>query len=639
MSYQIAFQPLGRRVPAAEGQTILAAARDAGVPLASVCGGAGTCGRCQVRLVRGTVSPLGDDEAALLTPGEIAAGYRLACQARVLSNLDLEVPAESLAVAQRLQVAGELPAVPLEPAVRAYAIALPPPSLADLRADSQRLIDTLAVGMGRSETCPYSELTFDLPTLRALPEVLRAQGWQATVDVREGEVVAVRPPGQSPLGVAVDLGTTKIAAYLVDLATGETLAAAGAANPQIVYGEDVMARLAYAMNGEAQARRLQAAASEAVDRLVASLCTSVGRDAAAVSELVLVGNTAMHHLFLGLPVAQLGLAPYVPAVSAALDVKARDLDLHLAPGAVVHLLPNIAGFVGADHVAFLLAVGARHALEHGMPVTSGLTNASPLLGLDIGTNTEVVLAHGGRLLSCSTASGPAFEGAHIRHGMHAASGAIEKVWIEDTAVRVVTIDGQLPVGICGSGILDALAALRRVGALNDRGRLQAGHPLVCRGEHGLEVVLVEAGASGTGRAIAVTQEDVSQVQLAKGAIRAGIEVLLGEASISAEQITEVVIAGAFGSCLDPASAVGIGLFPPLPLARFRAVGNAAGAGARLALVSKSQRALAADIARRVRYVELTVHPRFVDEFARAMTFGSVESIKFVPLVVQRDRAP
>jgi uncharacterized 2Fe-2S/4Fe-4S cluster protein (DUF4445 family) len=421
--------------------------------------------------------------------------------------------------------------------------------------------------------------------------------------------------------VAVDLGTTKIAAYLVDLATGETLAAAGAANPQIVYGEDVMARLAYAMNGEAQARRLQAAASEAVDRLAASLCRSVGREPTAVSELVLVGNTAMHHLFLGLPVAQLGLAPYVPAVSAALDVKARDLDLHLAPGAVVHLLPNIAGFVGADHVAFLLAVGARHALEHGMPVTSGLTNASPLLGLDIGTNTEVALAHGGRLLSCSTASGPAFEGAHIRHGMHAASGAIEKVWIEDTAVRVVTIDGQPPVGICGSGILDALAALRWVGALNDRGRLQAGHPLVCRGEHGLEVVLVEAGASGTGQAIAVTQEDVNQVQLAKGAIRAGIEVLLGEARISAEQITEVVIAGAFGSCLDPASAVGIGLFPSLPLARFRAVGNAAGAGARLALVSKSQRALAADIARRVRYVELTVHPRFVDEFARAMTFG------------------
>lgn len=615
MSYQIAFQPLGRRVPAAEGQTILAAARDAGVPLASVCGGAGTCGRCQVRLVRGTASPLGDDEAALLTPGEIAAGYRLACQARVLSNLELEVPAESLAVAQRLQVAGELPIVPLEPAVRAYAIALPPPTLSDLRADTQRLADALSASYG------LHDLTFDLPTLRALPEVLRAQGWQATVDVREGEVIAVRPPGQSPLGVAVDLGTTKIAAYLVDLATGETLAAAGAANPQIVYGEDVMARLAYAMNGEAQARRLQAAASEAVDRLAASLCRSVGREPTAVSELVLVGNTAMHHLFLGLPVAQLGLAPYVPAVSAALDVKARDLDLHLAPGAVVHLLPNIAGFVGADHVAFLLAVGARHSLEHGMPVTSGLTNASPLLGLDIGTNTEVVLAHGGALFSCSTASGPAFEGAHIRHGMHAASGAIEKVWIEDTAVRVVTIDGQPPVGICGSGILDALAALRRVGALNDRGRLQAGHPLVCRGEHGLEVVLVEAGASGTGRAIAVTQEDVNQVQLAKGAIRAGIEVLLGEARISAEQITEVVIAGAFGSCLDPASAVGIGLFPSLPLARFRAVGNAAGAGARLALVSKSQRALAADIARRVRYVELTVHPRFVDEFARAMTFG------------------
>jgi len=619
MSYQITFQPLGRRAPAAEGQTILAAAHEAGVPIASVCGGAGTCGRCQVRLVRGTVSPLGDDEAALLPPGEIVAGYRLACQTRVLSDIELEVPAESLAVAQRLQVAGELPTVPLEPAVRAYTIALPPPGLSDLRADTQRLTDALSASMGRSETRPYTcPYTFDLSVLRDLPNVLRAQGWQATVDVRQGEVIAVRPPGQSPLGVAVDLGTTKIAAYLVDLATGETLAAAGAANPQIVYGEDVMARLAYALHGEAQARRLQAAASEAVDRLVASLCTSVGRDPAAVGELVLVGNTAMHHLFLGLPVAQLGLAPYVPAVNAALDVKARDLGLHLAPGAVVHLLPNIAGFVGADHVAFLLAVGARYSLEHGLPLTSGLTSVSPLLGLDIGTNTEVALAHNGTLLSCSTASGPAFEGAHIRHGMHAASGAIEKVWIEDTGMQVATIDGRPAVGICGSGILDAIAALRRAGALSDRGRMLAGHPLVRRGEDGLEVVLVEAAASSTGRDIVVMQEDVSQVQLAKGAIRAGIQVLLGEAGISAEQITEVVIAGAFGSFLDPASAVGIGLFPPLPLARFRAVGNAAGAGARLALLSLTQRALAADIARRVHYVELTVHPRFVDEFARGM---------------------
>ncbi len=599
MFYQIVFQPLGRRVTAAEGQTILEAAHDAGVPLASVCGGAGTCGRCQVRLVRGTVSPLGKDEAALLPPGEIAAGYRLACQARVLSDIELEVPAESLAVAQRLQVAGELPAVPLEPAVRAYTIALPPPTLSDLRADSQRLADALAARYG------LHDLTFDLPTLRALPEVLRAQGWQATVDVRQGEVVAVRPPGQSPLGVAVDLGTTKIAAYLVDLATGETLAAAGVANPQIVYGEDVMARLAYALHGEAQARRLQAAASEAVDRLVASLCTSVSRDSTAVSELVLVGNTAMHHLFLGLPVAQLGLAPYLPAVNAALDVKARDLGLHLAPGAVVHLLPNIAGFVGADHVAFLIA--------------SIVGRQGTVLGLDIGTNTEVALAHDDKLFSCSTASGPAFEGAHIRHGMHAAGGAIEKVWVEEAGMRAATIDGRPAVGICGSGILDAIAALRRAGALNDRGRLLAGHPLVRRGEDGLEVVLVEAAASGTGRDIVVTQGDVSQVQLAKGAIRAGIQVLLDEAGLSAAQLSEVVIAGAFGSCLDPASAVGIGLFPPLPLARFRAVGNAAGAGARLALLSLTQRALAAAIARRVRYVELTVHPRFVDEFARGMT--------------------
>jgi uncharacterized 2Fe-2S/4Fe-4S cluster protein (DUF4445 family) len=417
-------------------------------------------------------------------------------------------------------------------------------------------------------------------------------------------VVSFGPLGRKPLGLAVDLGTTKLAGYLVGLETGQTLAMAGAMNPQIAYGEDVMARIAYAMQAEEQAATLREVVVGAVNDLARNLCTQSGHHPEEIVEAVVVGNTAMHHLFLGLPVRQLGLAPYLPALTDALELKAREVGLEIAPGGYVHLLPIIAGFVGADHVAMILSTQIHES--EGM-----------VLGLDIGTNTEVVLRANGRLISCSTASGPAFEGAHIKDGMRAAEGAIERLRIVASGVEYQTIGDAPPVGLCGSGVLDAVAQLRQLGVVDERGNM-GDHPRVRRTEHGPEFVLVAAGEDGNGRDVVLTRGDVGEIQLAKGAIRAGINILLDEAALSERGIDEVIIAGAFGTYIDVSSAIAIGMFPPLPLERFSQVGNAAGMGARLALISRQQRAKTAEIACRVEYIELTNDSRFVDEFAKAM---------------------
>jgi len=405
-------------------------------------------------------------------------------------------------------------------------------------------------------------------------------------------------------------------------------------NPQIAYGEDVMARIAYVMEQEDGGRVLQRAIVEALDELARDLIGAAHLSGAShlnIVEVVVVGNTAMHHLFLGLPVRQLGLAPYVAAISAPLDVKASELGLTLADGATVHLLPNIAGFVGADHVAMLLST-RTHQLTGppSIPPGDGGEATSPPLGgteggpsvvvsLDIGTNTEITLAARGRLIACSTASGPAFEGAHIRDGMRAADGAIERVRVVDGRVDYQTIGGGPPVGMCGSGILDAIAQFKLADALDRRGSMRKEHPLVRRGERGPEVLIVAASDTHHGRDIVLNRKDVSEIQLAKGAIRAGIEILLDRAGLKSDDIDLVIIAGAFGSYIDVDNAVSIGMFPSLPLERFRQVGNAAGIGAKLSLLSSVQRAEAAALAARVEYLELTNHPGFVGEFATAMS--------------------
>jgi len=600
--YTVDFQPLGRRVQVAEGQDLMEAARKAGVGLNAVCGGAGVCGTCRVRVVSGTVSAPNKSEANYLDAEEIAAGYRLACQVEVLGDVLVDVPPESISAPQRAQIEGRERPIEIDPMVRAFDVSPTAPHLHDLRSDEVRLREAL------QEQHNIAAVTFDPVVLATIPPQLRENGWEIRLFVRNGEVMGAAPVGTPPLGLAVDIGTTKVAAYLVNLETGETLAASGEMNPQIAYGEDVMARIAYAMEEQGHGRELQEAIVGGLEDRVRELCQRCDHSCDEILEAVLVGNTCMHHLVMGLPVDQLGMAPYVPALSSACDIRARDLGLDIAPGAYVHLLPNIAGFVGADHVSMVMASGMHEADQ----VT---------LGLDIGTNTEVSLAVNGRLLSCSTASGPAFEGAHIRDGMRAAPGAIEWVRMVDGGIEYQTIDEAPPVGICGSGILDSVAELWRIGVLKANGSMQLGsHPRVRQAGARPEFVLVPAGENGAHNDIVINRKDVSEIQLAKGAMRAGVEVLLAEAGIEVEQVERVVVAGAFGTYLDVASARAIGMFPPLPLDRFDQVGNAAGIGAKLALLSRRCRGVAEEIAGRVEYIELTTDTRFSDAYMNAMGF-------------------
>lgn len=600
-AYTIDFEPLGRREQCQDNETLLACARRCGIGVNSVCGGQGKCGTCKVQVLNGTVSKPTSNEREAFTSQELQEGYRLACQTYPTSDCKLWVPVESMSTSQRTQVEGLEPGVRLDPPVRTYHLELPPPSLSDQRGDAERVLEVL----NQQVHC----LTIDVDVLRNISLRLRSWNWQAQASVRNKEVIALSPWPSRQLGLAIDLGTTKIAGYLVDLSNGQTLAAKGIMNPQISYGEDVVARISHVIASPAGGTRMRKLAIGALDKLARELCNIVSAKLEEIVEVVIVGNTAMHHLLLSLPVKQLACSPFLPAVSEALDIKARDIGLHIAPGAYVHLLPNIAGFVGADHVAMLLATEVGQA--------DGLS-----IALDIGTNTEVCLASDGKMTSVSCASGPAFEGGHIKDGMRAARGAIERLRLVDDEVRYQTIDGAPPAGICGSGILDTLAQLYLNGVLNERGRMMDNHPRVRTHEGQREFVIVSEEERDGLPAISITQRDVRELQLAKAAIQTGIQVLLEEGNYSEKDINQVIIAGAFGSYIDVSNAIVIGMLPSLPLGCFRQVGNAAGTGARLALISRSKRAKAQAIARQVGYIELATAPRFMPTFVEAMYIRS-----------------
>jgi len=597
----IDFEPVGRRGPCPEGGSLLEAARELGVELINLCGGTGTCGRCKVQILEGQVSPLTDVETERLTEVELLQGLRLACQTYPQSDVKVSVPSESLSTPQRTQVEGQEVAVPVEPLVRCYGVEVAPPSLDNLAADDMRL--AVALSEQHGQVCQ----TVDPGVQRLLSPLLRAHRWQVNVCLRNGECVAAHPATSRPLGLSVDLGTTKVAGYLLDLQTGRTLASKGIMNLQIAYGEDVIARISRALESPAEAERMQRLAVQAIQGLADDLTAEMDATPGDIVDSVVVGNTAMHHLLLRLPVEQLVLAPYVPAVSRALDLKARDLGLSLAAGAYVHLLPNIAGYVGADHVAMILGTELWRAQD-------------TVLALDIGTNTEICLAHRGQLSSVSCASGPAFEGAHITHGMRAANGAIERLRLVEDRVEYHTVGHSVPAGLCGSGILDALAQLYLAGVVDRGGRMHA-HERVRSPDGHKEFVLVDPAARNGAAAITITQRDVRELQLAKGAMRTGIHALLQAQNLTDQEIDEVIIAGAFGSYIDVASAITIGMLPAIPLERFRQVGNAAGTGARLALISREQREIATETAARVRYIELASLSNFAELFAESTYLG------------------
>jgi uncharacterized 2Fe-2S/4Fe-4S cluster protein (DUF4445 family) len=603
----IDFEPVGRRGECQKSESLLDCARRLGMGISSVCGGKGTCHSCKVQVLVGTVSKSTYNAKEAFTSQELNEGWRLACQTYPLSDCKLTVPPESMTTTQRVQVEGLEVKVRPEPPVKSYHLKMEAPSLSAPKADADRLLQVL----NQQHELNCSKI--DLNALRVLSNQIRSWDWEFQAAVRNDEVITLLPWTSHQLGLAIDLGTTKIAGYLVNLSNGKTLAAKGVMNPQISHGEDIISRITSAVHSPDEGVLLQKLAAEAINELCADLCAEAKVSTEEIIEAVVVGNTAMHHLFLGLPVRQLALSPFVPAVSMAVDFKAADLGWHIAPGAYVHLLPNIAGFVGADHVAVLLT-------------TEVLTAKGPIVALDIGTNTEVSLIHDGKITSTSCASGPAFEGGHIKYGMRAATGAIERLRITDDTIQYQTIDGAPPIGICGSGILDALSQLYLAKAIDEGGRIMDDHPRVRTYKGQREFILVTKEERGGKPAITITQHDIRELQLAKAAIRSGIQTLLEMNDCPEDKIKQVIIAGAFGTYIDVASAVTIGMLPSLPLNRFRQAGNAAGMGAKLALISLTKRAEAQALISRVNYIELASTPGFEQTFIQASYLGQYRII-------------
>jgi len=606
-AFTIDFEPVGLRGKCQKNESLLACANRLGVGINSICGGKGTCHACKVQVLSGTVSKPTPNELETFSRREIERGCRLACQTYPTSDCKIAVPAESMTTPQRVQAEGLQVKVAPEPSVRVYSLQLSAPSLKAPQADADRLLEAL----NKQHKLRCTKV--DIGALRTISDQLRSWKWKSQVVVRNGEVIAIHPPKSRQLGLAIDLGTTKVAGYMVDLSDGRTLATKGIMNPQISYGEDIISRITTVVHSPDNAASLQKLAVDAINELSSDLCAEVGAKPEEILEAVVVGNTAMHHLFLRLPVKQLALAPFVPAISQALEVRAGELGLNIAPGAYVHLLPNIAGFVGADHVSMLLAIDAWQAKE-------------TTVALDIGTNTEVSLIYKGKIDTTSCASGPAFEGGHIKYGMRAATGAIERLRIDDGKIQYQTIDGASPVGICGSGILDALAQLYLAKIIDEGGRIIDNRPRVRVYKGQREFILVSKEERNGKPAITITQNDVRELQLAKAAIRTGIQVLLETSGCSEAEIKQVIIAGAFGTYIDVSSAVAIGMLPPLPLKRFRQVGNAAGMGAKLALISLKSRAKAEAVASRVSYIELASTPKFEQVFVQANYLGRYQII-------------
>ncbi len=589
--FKVDFEPIGRRTIAEPGGSLLDAAHASGVQIASLCGGSGLCESCIIRLREGQLSDLSLEERSAREEGWLGEDERLACQASPLSDVIVDIPPKSLTTSQRLQLEAKRGQVPLKPVTRAITLQIDPP-LPELPED---LMKAVQVGLS---TAGEGAVQVSSETLEDIASVHDETTGDLRVVLRGEKVVGFLHTGEAQLGIAIDVGTTKLAAYLVNLEDGETIAHAGTMNPQISYGEDVISRISYANKGEGQRKTLTRVLVEGLNAIIDEMCENLECQRESIVDAVVVGNTVMHHTLLSLPLRQLGVSPFSPAVEGSQTHLAHDLGLRLARGADVYLPPNIAGYVGADHTAVLLALGFADQQRGTLVV-------------DIGTNTEISLYQQDSILSCSCASGPAFEGAHIRDGMRAAPGAIERVQPANGGIRWQTVESVRPVGICGSGILDAVASLRSLGWVDRSGRLnqEAAAPQY-RHEEG--ICLVRAVESGHGDDIVITRKDIHEVQLAQGAIRAGIEVLMQEAGLEASELKRVYLAGAFGTYLDPASAIASGLLPPVDLQRIDQVGNAAGEGARQLLLSSDKRLEVNDILRGVAYIELTTHPSFTD---------------------------
>jgi uncharacterized 2Fe-2S/4Fe-4S cluster protein (DUF4445 family) len=613
--YRVVFAPSFKEIVIEEGKTLLEAAREAGVYLDSQCNGKGKCGKCRVRVAEGEIPPFTFQEAEFMGPSDRELGYRLACTARVSGDVTLLVPGDNILTSGAAKKVFSKRSKILNPAVKSYIISLT--KKGGLHNTSfEDIIKLLAEQQG------LINLTIDAECLKVISKYIEEGEQKITLFIwMDREIISARPgEDETTLGVALDIGTTTVALYVCDLRNGNVLVSGSITNPQVLYGTDIMSRIAYSVDHPViGVTRMREELIHAINAVIEQMATDNGFSPYQIMDVTVVGNTVMHHIFLGIAPDHMGLWPFQPTVTGSVNVKARDTRLTMNPFAYVHVLPVEAGFVGADNVGVLLSEEPYNQ--------DGLS-----LIIDLGTNGELVLGNRERLMSCSCATGPAFEGAQISSGMRATAGAIEKIRI-DPATRKVDYavigkrgwasqhtPGKLkPVGICGSAMLDAVAQLFKAGVIKQNGAFTntPNIPGLRKGETGIkEFLFVPAAETGIGRDIVLTQKDIRQIQLAKAAVQAGCKILMNHFKL--DSINRIVIAGAFGLHIDKESALTIGLFPYCPPENIFLVGNAAGHGAYLALVNRDKRVEADRIARTVEHVELAMEEEFQKEFIESL---------------------
>jgi uncharacterized 2Fe-2S/4Fe-4S cluster protein (DUF4445 family) len=635
---KVCFYPANVCLEVQKGENLLRAAMQADVHINASCGGDGYCGKCRVIVEKGQVT---QDLRAKLTEEEINQGYALACNSTIDSDLDVRVPIESQLGDRKVlerkppiplkgytlsakDWAGRLPQWELNPPTTKIHLLLDKPTIEDNLSDAER------IKRGLSRLVDYKDVVFDYPMLQVLPGLIRASSFDVTVTVldRGQEIRAVRlEKGDTSVrqaAIAVDLGTTTISTQLVDLQTGEVIAEAADYNGQITYGEDIITRIIYSTRATGLAK-LQSAAVNVIWNLVQQLVEKSGTEFCSITHLCVSGNTVMTHLLLGIDPRYIRVDPYIPVATHFPWIKASNVGIRIASGVYLRCAPCVASYVGGDIVAGVLA--------------SGMFNSEKLtLYIDIGTNGEMCLGNKDWLLSCSCSAGPAFEGAGVKHGMRATSGAIEQVRINEATYEpmIITIGKRRPIGICGSGLIDVLAELFLAGIIDERGKVNINleTPRTRQGDSGGEYVLAWEDESGTKRDIVITDVDIDNLMRAKAAIFAGINVLLEEVSMDFDQVDEILIAGAFGRYLEIDKAIIIGILPDVDTDKIKFVGNGSLLGSYLMALSKNMIVEADRIAGMMTYLELSTNPHFMDQYISALFLPHTQVEEF-PSVMKR----
>jgi len=655
--FVISFHPLGKTAKFSKPITILKAAKMMGLNISGPCGGSGKCGKCKIRFVKfpGDRYLIPDSESKrLLTDSELKKGYRLACMTQVKKDVELELPPWSLELSSdgaqdihEILVDGKISEgvesqFPPEPSIKILHCKLPLPTLDDNISDLERLKRCI----NKDLNVKLNKIEFSHSLLSTLTQRLHENDWQVdtVVGINQDRMEVLDLfPYQEPkedldisqhryYGLALDIGTSTIVAYLLDLVTGNELSVASAVNPQVRIGADVITRIRYSMQGEDNEQQLSDILRETINKLIRQLCEKTDIEKELIFDCVALGNPTMLFNLLNVPITTLGTAPYTPVLNDGYNTYASELSLVINKRGMVYLGPVVSGFLGADALGTAIVTKMLDFSEDGDE------KSKVKLAIDIGTNGEILLSNNNRLIACSASAGPAFEVGNLQFGIRATPGAVYQIRIKNKKIKYLTIDGKYAIGITGSGVVDGINEFLRVGAIRSNGAIDQDtykkwlkYPKRIKLKHTMEptngcdlilpeLMIVPKNETSLDTAITITQNDIREIQLAKAAIRTGIEILLGELELEANDIDELYLAGAFGNYIRPKSAMGIKLLPMIELKRIIPIGNAAGSAAKIFLRSQKARRLAEKIAKNMEYIDLATHPKFQDLFVENMNF-------------------